>query len=93
MLPYRPDAFRAELIEATLVVLAATILTILSTYPVAFRLDHLGRTNTDDGRWSIWVVSWVAHALTSDRGSSITPTSSIRIATRSRSRRPTSAPA
>ena len=53
------------LIEATLVVLAATVLTVLCTYPVAFGLSHLGRTNTDDGRWSIWVVSWVAHALTS----------------------------
>jgi hypothetical protein len=53
------------LIEATLVVLAATALAILCTYPVAFGISHLGRTNTDDGRWSIWVVSWVAHALTS----------------------------
>jgi hypothetical protein len=50
--------------EATLVVLAATALTIAVTYPVAFHLDQLGRINTDDGRWSIWVVSWVAHALT-----------------------------
>jgi len=53
-------------IEATLVVLAATALTIVLTYPVAFRIDRVGRTNTDDGRWSIWVVSWVAHALTTD---------------------------
>lgn len=52
------------LIEATLVVLVATALTIVFTYPVAFGLGHLGRTNTDDGRWSMWVVSWVAHALT-----------------------------
>ena len=51
-------------IEATLVVLAATALTIAATYPVAFGLSSLGRVNTDDGRWSIWVVSWVAHALT-----------------------------
>lgn len=51
-------------IEATLVVLAATALTIAATYPVAFGIDHLGRINTDDGRWSIWVVSWVAHKLT-----------------------------
>ena len=50
--------------EATLVVLAATALTIVATYPVAFHLDQLGRINTDDGRWSIWVVSWVAHKLT-----------------------------
>jgi hypothetical protein len=53
-------------IEATLVVLAATILTVLLTYPVAFKIDRVARTNTDDGRWSIWVVSWVAHALTTD---------------------------
>ncbi|HXG90042.1 MAG TPA: hypothetical protein VNJ02_17070 [Vicinamibacterales bacterium] len=53
-------------LEATLVVLAATVLTIALTYPVAFRLDRTGRINTDDGRWSIWVVSWVAHALTTD---------------------------
>jgi hypothetical protein len=52
--------------EATLVVLAATALTIVATFPVAFRLDRVGRVNTDDGRWSIWVVSWVAHKLTSD---------------------------
>jgi hypothetical protein len=51
------------LIEATLVVLAATVLTIAFTYPVAFGFASLGRVNTDDGRWSIWVVSWVAHAL------------------------------
>ena len=52
------------LTEATLVVLAATALTIVFTYPVAFKIDRVGRVNTDDGRWSIWVVSWVAHALT-----------------------------
>src|SRR5918993_158369 len=51
--------------EATLVVLAATALTIALTYPVAFRIDRIGRVDTDDGRWSIWVVAWVAHALTS----------------------------
>jgi hypothetical protein len=51
-------------VEATLVVLAATALTIAATYPVAFQIDRLGRINTDDGRWSIWVVSWVAHSLT-----------------------------
>jgi hypothetical protein len=54
------------LIEATLVVIAATTLTIAATYPVAFQIDRVGRVNTDDGRWSIWVVSWVAHKLTSD---------------------------
>lgn len=52
------------LTEATLIILAATALTIAFTYPVAFQIDRVGRVNTDDGRWSIWVVSWVAHALT-----------------------------
>jgi len=51
-------------VEATLVVLAATALTIVATYPVAFHLDQLGRINTDDGRFSIWTVAWVAHKLT-----------------------------
>ena len=53
-------------IEGILVVLAATALAIALTYPVAFNIDRIGRVNTDDGRWSIWVVSWVAHALTTN---------------------------
>ena len=51
-------------IEGLWVGLAATALAVTLTYPVAFNIDRLGRVNTDDGRWSIWVVSWVAHALT-----------------------------
>ncbi len=54
------------LTEAALVVFSALVLTVALTYPVAFRIDRTGRVNTDDGRWSIWVVSWVAHALTTD---------------------------
>jgi hypothetical protein len=54
------------LTEATLVVFTALVLTIALTYPVAFHMDRLGRVNTDDGRWSLWVVAWVAHALTTD---------------------------
>jgi hypothetical protein len=54
------------LAEATAVVLGAVALTAVLTYPLAFKLDRVGRLNTDDGRWSIWVVSWVAYALTTD---------------------------
>jgi len=54
------------LAEATAVVLAGVALTSILTYPLAFQIDRVGRINTDDGRWSVWVVSWVAHALTSD---------------------------
>lgn len=51
-------------IEGLLVVVAGTALAVALTYPVAFQIDRIGRVNTDDGRWSIWVVSWVAHSLT-----------------------------
>lgn len=54
------------LAEAAAVVLAGVALTSVLTYPLAFQIDRVGRTNTDDGRWSIWVVAWVAHALTTD---------------------------
>ena len=42
------------------------VLTVVLTYPVAFQIDRVARVNTDDGRWSIWVVAWVAEALTSN---------------------------
>jgi hypothetical protein len=50
--------------EAALVVLTAALLAAFLTYPLARHLGSTGRVNTDDGRWSIWVVAWVAHALT-----------------------------
>ena len=50
--------------ELSLVVLAATVFAVVLTYPLAFHLGSIGRLNTDDGRWSIWVIAWVAHALT-----------------------------
>ena len=65
MLPYGHMRSRG-VAEATVLVLAAFALTVVLTYPLIFKLDRLGRVNTDDGRWSIWVVSWVAHALTTD---------------------------
>ena len=57
------------LAEAAAVVLAGVLLTAVLTYPLAFQIDRVGRINTDDGRWSIWVVAWVAHALTTDPAS------------------------
>jgi hypothetical protein len=47
-------------------VLFAIAATVLLTYPLAFGVTELGRLRLADGRWSIWVVAWVAHALTSD---------------------------
>ena len=49
-----------------MVVLGALVLTSLMTYPLVLGFDHVGRVDNNDGRWSIWVVSWVAHALTTD---------------------------
>jgi hypothetical protein len=48
------------------VFLVSILLTIFLTYPLAFRLGHVGRIELDDGRWSIWVTSWVARTLVAD---------------------------
>jgi hypothetical protein len=67
MLPCRSVIVRSRgLGEAVLVVLIATTLAAVLTYPLARHLDSIGRVNTDDGRWSIWVVAWVAHAFTTN---------------------------
>src|SRR5215208_5550492 len=53
-------------VEATAVVLGALILAGVFTLPYVLHFNDAGRLDTNDGRWSIWVVSWVAHALTTD---------------------------
>ena len=52
--------------EGTAVVISALVLACVLTYPYALKLTHAGRLDTNDGRWSVWVVAWVAHALTTD---------------------------
>jgi hypothetical protein len=52
--------------EAAAVVLGAFVLACVFTYPYIIHFTSAGRLDTNDGRWSIWVVSWVAHALTTD---------------------------
>lgn len=42
----------------------AFALTIVFTWPLAARFDTAGRVDSVDGRYSIWNVAWVAHALT-----------------------------
>jgi hypothetical protein len=51
------------LAEAAAVAAAAFLLTAALTYPLVPRLDRVGRVNTDDGRFSIWNVAWVADAM------------------------------
>lgn len=53
-------------VEATTVVAGALVLACVFTYPYILHFNDSGRLDTNDGRWSIWVVSWVAHALTTD---------------------------
>jgi hypothetical protein len=53
-------------LEAIALLAGAVVLTVVMTYPVAFKLDRVGRIETGDGQWSIWVVAWVAHALLTD---------------------------
>jgi hypothetical protein len=59
---------RSGLTEATLVVFAAIVIACAFTYPYIIHFNNAGRIDSNDGRWSIWVVSWVAHALTTDPG-------------------------
>lgn len=51
------------LAEAVAVVAGALLLTAALTYPLVPRLDRVGRVNTDDGRYALWNVAWVADSL------------------------------
>lgn len=47
---------------------AAIALTVVLTWPIAARFGSAGRLDSGDGRYSIWNVAWVAHALTTSPG-------------------------
>jgi hypothetical protein len=53
-------------VEATAVVAGAFVLACVFTLPYVLHFTNAGRIDTNDGRWSIWVVAWVAHALTTN---------------------------
>ena len=44
----------------------ALVLSVLLTWPMVAGFGSLGRVHSGDGRYSIWNVAWVAHALTTD---------------------------
>jgi hypothetical protein len=52
--------------EMLLVVLGFSSLTVILTYPLAFRLGSIGRVDNGDGQFSIWNVAWVARTLVLD---------------------------
>jgi hypothetical protein len=51
-------------VEAAAVVVGAVLLACVFTYPYVVHFTNGGRLDTNDGRFSIWVVAWVTHALT-----------------------------
>jgi hypothetical protein len=52
--------------EWMLVAIAAAILTVVMTSPIAFRIGEVGRADTADGQYSLWNVAWVARTLLVD---------------------------
>jgi hypothetical protein len=45
------------------------VLVVVMTWPMAAKFDRAARLNFGDGEWSVWNVTWVAHALTTAPGS------------------------
>jgi hypothetical protein len=52
--------------ELGAVLLIGAALTVALTYPIAFRIGHVGRVDNGDGQLSIWNVAWVARTLVVD---------------------------
>ena len=47
-------------------VLVGAVLVAMMTAPTLSRLTSVGRLDTNDGRYSIWNIAWIGHALLSD---------------------------
>ena len=68
MLPYAPmPAGRAATWSGRLVL--GGLLAVAMTWPMARKFDRSARLNFGDGEWSVWNVTWVAHALTTNPAS------------------------
>jgi hypothetical protein len=61
-----PDRREGGVKEFGVVLLASALLTVALTYPMAFKLGHVGRIDNGDGQLSIWNVAWVARTLVVD---------------------------
>ena len=60
--PVQPLSVRLR--HAVILGAAALAAAVLMTWPLAAGIGHLGRTqNSGDGRFAVWNVAWVAHAL------------------------------
>jgi hypothetical protein len=63
MLPYAPmPPGRAATWSGRLVL--GLLLAVAMTWPMARKFDRSARLSFGDGEWSVWNVTWVAHALT-----------------------------
>ncbi len=49
-------------------VVVGLVLVVVMTWPMAAKFDRAARLNFGDGEWSVWNVTWVAHALTTSPG-------------------------
>ena len=58
-----PEVAPSRRRERAIVVALALALTTILTYPTIPQLMTSGRLDTGDGRFSIWNVAWVAHAI------------------------------
>ncbi|HEV3058163.1 MAG TPA: hypothetical protein VGY48_07930 [Vicinamibacterales bacterium] len=56
----------AKLREAAAVALLAGCVAVVMTWPLAYKINRLGRTDNGDGNFSIWNVAWVARTLVVD---------------------------
>lgn len=63
---YHAAPMRRRWLDAAAVALVAAGLAVLMLWPMAPRLDRVGRINTGDGLFSLWVVNWVARTLVTD---------------------------
>ena len=52
--------------QALAAVCVGALLAAWLTYPTIARPGSMARVDTNDGRFSLWNVAWVAHALLSD---------------------------
>lgn len=57
---------RPTLVPVLAAWLAGAVLAIVMTWPMMSAPGQLTRMDTHDGKFSVWNVAWVAHALTTD---------------------------
>lgn len=65
-MPLAGDAHRPSWRAWALAVLTAGLLVAAMTRPMLGQLTTVGRLDTNDGRFSIWNIGWIGHALLTD---------------------------